>query len=239
MMITETHLSPNTAIGIRRFHVFRKDRQSRGVVVAVLVRINLQARQIEIDCQLQVVGVEVEIRDSRARFHSIYIPPKRKPTEAEIKGLLTAPRTIIGEDLNAKKCGLGMPNNQPKWEDTRKSYGKHQRVRGLDPLGAHIDPLRIKKGRHCGPFEKARKLTDEIQKSLAECTMEIPFNRKNHLGRTNEEKEILSLKNKAKRDWNRWRRARYRRKLRELERAVKEIIAEARRRKILKQKGQF
>lgn len=57
----------------------------------------------------------------------------------------------------------------------------------------------------------------------------------NHLRLAWEEKKVVSLKNRAKRDCNRRRRDRDRRRLRQLQREMKDIVVEAKRRRILKQ----
>lgn len=56
----------------------------------------------------------------------------------------------------------------------------------------------------------------------------------NHLGFTREEKEVIDMK-KDKKEWNRWTRDRERRRVRKLEREVRDIAAGARRGKILSQ----
>lgn len=70
------------------------------------------------------------------------------------------------------------------------------------------------------------KLTRKVQTSLEECTVHVPLSRRNYLVLTSEEK----VKNRAKREWNRWKRVRDRRKYRE----VRDIVIGAKK-KVLEQ----
>lgn len=69
-----------------------------------------------------------------------------------------------------------------------------------------------------------------MKKSLEECIVHVPLSRRNPLGLTSEEKEVITQKNRAKGEWNRWKRNRNRRKYRELEREVRDIVVSARKR---------
>lgn len=53
--------------------------------------------------------------------------------------------------------------------------------------------------------EIAKLFTRDIQKALEECTVGIPPGRSNHPRLTREGKEVVSLNNKVKRFWNKWR----------------------------------
>lgn len=53
MLVSDMFLSQCRGIGIRRFQIFKKDRQARGGGVAVLIRNDLQARQVDLDSPLE------------------------------------------------------------------------------------------------------------------------------------------------------------------------------------------
>lgn len=302
MLVSETRLKPGQYFGLRNYQVFRKDRDSRGGGVAVLVRKNLQARQVEVVSTIEAIGAEVELRGKRQTFVAVYNPPKNRMTAEDIGNLLLGPRTLVGGDLNAKNTSWGCrrtnPNGRILGEVVRKTKGVEVfaptvatsvpvaencrgdvidiflafkmadpwEVRteyaldsdhfpvvakiGGDPLKARVrrrvDWLRLREKSEEIGIGKASaergKLSDlasefarEVQEVVKGCTTEVPIKKWNFLGLTKEEKETIRQKNMAKKEWNKWRRDEDRRKYRGLEREVKNLVLEARRRQILNQ----
>lgn len=295
MLITESWLSKDRKFSIEGFQVFRKDRQARGGWVAILVRKGLQANQVELDSTLEAVGIELEFRGSRVTFISVYVPPRIRLTEEDVKGLFRVQRTVVGGHFNAKSTLWGCRSNNHNGKILSQAV---RNTRGLEVFAPEVATSIPTRGRGdildiflsfrgyapwevCTQFalnsdhfpvtakiggdpakakavfrlnweklrdntenlgvgkvplkrgnlsEVAREFTREIQAEIKKCSWQVPPKKCNVLGLSREEKELIAEKSRAKRDWNKWRRDRDRRKLRALERGVKDMLVEARRR---------
>lgn len=80
-----------------------------------------------------------------------------------------------------------------------------------------------------------RVFTWEVQAVLENCTSRKAAGRRNYLGLTKGEQGVIRAKNRSKKKWSRWKRERDQVIYRRVEREVKKIVSDARRRNILNQ----
>lgn len=139
LLMTETFLKPTVKLALRGFQVFRKDQEGKGGGVAVFVRNNIPARQVDLEGEMEAVAVEVELSGSIQRFISAYLPPSKNLHEEDFRYLIVHPNTIIGGDWNAKNRAWGCRTDN---QNGRKLASLLQKISGLQ-IHAPEDPTTV------------------------------------------------------------------------------------------------
>lgn len=122
LCLCETRLSSKSAFNVRGYEVIRKDRNTQGGGVAVLVKTNLCFKRLKIPAtydQEESILLEISINDNKSIIiAAIYSPPNAQLPMQYFQHLAASyDILIITGDLNAASVNLGCPHDNQKHND--------------------------------------------------------------------------------------------------------------------------
>lgn len=104
LSLNETKLVKSKTFVIDGYHIVRKDRNSRGGGVAILVKNNLNFVNItypEFE-NSEILSIEIELSNQKFHFISYYLPPNEMFKESILLKINTLKNVIVCGDLNCK-----------------------------------------------------------------------------------------------------------------------------------------